>query len=1637
MSREYRISGIAPNTPAGEELIKACQLLVEQANEELKRSNATVSFRINGIYGDPPACEPKSIEDGCDIGIAYGDSLSSWVNENISRKSFLLMSAAEIEGMNDIHLKAYPSATTMGRHLAELTRRCIKKYKKNPCALFENSKAGSLCCESFLSSAGDFAVRQKNVFTYEKDNENFGDYVASLINTGFRVFCVYGFETSGKGYKSLLNSLVEWREKDKTIKILTDVNLPDKILIPDKILNGAECVDALVCGSSGSSNRYCVGVEFFEMLMEALVELIVKSAMWSFDDGNTDICLKDEILNNFNYISTKIGTFSFVNNALCVPFYYHFLKTPLVNPEFFRSDSDSRDSIYIATARVESLTNKISKDGLAEFEETCIDAKDRFVKEILKKCFSVAKAWFIDDDFDFIDDKLKFKKSLALIKGNSIIQVPYNTKYDLSSTNVLQFYWRNDSVEREVFSVDGKVLSVDGVEQLKELNKFQIWVARDNINSVDGNCRIFSVEESARFVEEFSELKLKLNEVQNGRYLYYIPYVRTSSTRAVNNVSGIILVASVKYRDVELAALKNLVERFFGAIFAVDNQFRINRESVKSAIGSIMSRNGSHNIGSHVLAALSHNVGTMPDDRVLYQYIQHRMDYIATATTEHPRWKQPTMFVSVMLKEFLRQKHLLDYISSSEGLRAYMFQGQNIEKEQVNTIRLHIRRVNDQEEEAWEKKSYLVSDERMAYDFVRYDDEKAVDFSQDVAAAIPGGVVGQHAFYTIVENIIRNAAKHEWAEAMRIWKVANAELKTVNCRKTYPKCYPRNLDIYIDFRDNPGRQIIECRIWNNRAVPVADIVQLRFDVVNNMRTQGVTNAEKLRSIANEFLGWFRLLKKRNVVVEFQAPAFAIFHLIENSSKVKVGANPLTDAEICGLIVDGLLAKTSSDKDFLIANDSIFAFMHMAIAEENLEVATILADKIQQSFIDDLGTLRKENWGIAEMRISAGFLRCQDIAHIGGLTEADDPLRIIRPVLVENQHGDQCVGYRFNIDKPKLLLVVLHVHSDKQFNTTLEIINRNAARCGVTFICVDDLDVTKSYPYSYVLFEHLDESVGEKLRTRQFALPFRTLCATSDNNDGMRKKFIPDYSGRFFVSQDDNFKELTKSPSSADKICQYLLEEVYADWLNHVCSRGFKEADRHPDVVLDIDGNGSSRGAAQTLISQEELLKFVFENSFNAAIRSFLKENGPNSVTGSLKVPSQGGGVETCVLSMPCQVAALLYAITSMPYRQIATADDLAKVLKVDKERIICSAPNIVRAQLWLWMSVVLKNNDNVSIRYDGESVDKKWAVAFGYNPRVFVGSLESLTKDKACSYWLNRFIDYVANVVLDQADSFLRKYEERIVTLPENFNTESSGEKLSWHWEIDGRYIQSVRIISDDEGREKALVAGDICCFRHGDMKSFLISDQYYEPLSGAQSMLNAYISFQRDISIATSFASDKASVAKAKCRAASFVARLVENAATRILIIDERVMKFMREHSEVRDTIPGLRIAVADDNAPGVLSMFTSFDAESTPSFSGVKLTDFEIVIIHQGIIDKLLPGHESKKVVAAWLDGLIKKLHYVVITTGRGSPANIPNTARVLPYSVIENSILQRYPEKMILVDAVMNILPIRKKSKKRIRQ
>ncbi|MCX7905325.1 MAG: hypothetical protein N2446_01320 [Elusimicrobiales bacterium] len=180
------------------------------------------------------------------------------------------------------------------------------------------------------------------------------------------------------------------------------------------------------------------------------------------------------------------------------------------------------------------------------------------------------------------------------------------------------------------------------------------------------------------------------------------------------------------------------------------------QSALKSAVAAIMSRNMSHNIGSHVLANLIINLNAstislnntnsqnqdssqnlLKDIQILTKYLQQRMDFIAQITTEFPMWSYPCWFYKDLMNDFYYNKLLLDYIAVSEGLNS-----KNIQLE-----------VNKNTE-------------------------------NDVLVSIPGGIIGKQAFYIILENIIRNAAKHGFASSKNNKNITSKATNSPNLKIT-------------------------------------------------------------------------------------------------------------------------------------------------------------------------------------------------------------------------------------------------------------------------------------------------------------------------------------------------------------------------------------------------------------------------------------------------------------------------------------------------------------------------------------------------------------------------------------------------------------------------------------------------------------------------------------------------------------------------------------------------------------------------------------------------------------------------------------------------------------------------------------
>ena len=1058
------------------------------------------------------------------------------------------------------------------------------------------------------------------------------------------------------------------------------------------------------------------------------------------------------------------------------------------------------------------------------------------------------------------------------------------------------------------------------------------------------------------------------------KYVYYIADSVSSSSFS----SGLCLVSECELNQLLLDCLALLTDRFFGTIYFLLTSKRVSIAHTKSAIGSIMSRNGSHNIGSHVLSALSHNIGTMPDDRMLYQYIQHRMDYIASATTGAPDWSVPTPFVGNLMKMFYSQRHLLEHIAESDGLHAYLYQGKGtkIGAGQKNCVKIVVRKISRRKGElVGEEKKEVISKDvfgKTIYMYAFFHDEAdyPVKWANDESVSIPGGILGQHAFYNIVENVLRNAAKHSWAGKSK------EEREKAG-----------NLEIFVDFEKN---------------LPDGAMC---FTVGDNM--------SKLFQ-ADFWTDFFA--KNPNIQSAFADPldGFEVPPDDKNSNRKK--------------LKDFLEGKTSSDDlpwqykclyDYillhwcdLIMNDSFKAALQ-GIPNKNengvpddskpgyrlpLPLHHRQEMALAKPFIDlKTNRLRQSAWGLSEMKISAGYLRRADVSVIGGLEQPKPgehplivPLGVPRGKVEHNKEthwDDFCLAYRFWVKLPKDILIVVDNASYSFWGTKVE------GWDGIDVKKYDEVlgsevGVGKMSDYGFVIVDY-DKDIEKDSKLK---LPFRTLAT-------MDKFGLPC---------------VPKSEIENARTRQALVECVYRAWLGYLKRRRYgKDGRKDLTIRLKIF---EKKGGEKGLVSDRDIYKVLFRECLHSVLEPLVDK--PDE-----KLTEQQRQALLLISLYPIDEADEIFEknveeqFKSEGDYPVATkkllgeiADRVLDILKAEPD--ISNRPS--RVKVFCAWRAGLESREEIH----SESLIPllEFVRDDTHSAQIPSGLMDVLSDVKDCSLpW--KALTGSHSLLLDMAtraletarttsEVFLRKYEERITTLPRQYRGIGLPEEPVLPFDSFGVSITFAEAKSD------------ISYLRHSIDDSAL----YSEPLSGAQCYLNALSNLSKADS--------------------QWAMRLAENGLLRIVVIDERVRKFIVDHGkEIKKTYEAMCIAVVDTEKKPELGLDVSSipdfnDCEkwkyvagnpTDPKFAG----DFDLVIIHQGIIDKWWPSKHNKKDVATILNVLrhpkdASQSRFVVVTTGRGRPDNIPETAKVLAFSSIEAFLFKRYPEKLNLVNSLMNILP-----------
>jgi hypothetical protein len=233
------------------------------------------------------------------------------------------------------------------------------------------------------------------------------------------------------------------------------------------------------------------------------------------------------------------------------------------------------------------------------------------------------------------------------------------------------------------------------------------------------------------------------------RFIYYIPSLFYTKGGG-QGIGGLVLVTEppLHFTDSHLIQMRSIVERILSPIGIAYLAEKFRREARSSAIAGIMSRNMSHNIGSHVLASpalqAAHRAGELTR---LHRYLQQRMDFVAQVVTYSPSWGEPLFFFKDLWDTWMRQYLLLAYLVGDEFPPD---QGQP-------SIQFSVMLMSNG---SACPHTFQLVDDRNADSGKGIRHWECPDTVEDFLVSIPGGMVGAHAFYDILENIMRNSAKY-------------------------------------------------------------------------------------------------------------------------------------------------------------------------------------------------------------------------------------------------------------------------------------------------------------------------------------------------------------------------------------------------------------------------------------------------------------------------------------------------------------------------------------------------------------------------------------------------------------------------------------------------------------------------------------------------------------------------------------------------------------------------------------------------------------------------------------------------------------------------------------------------------------
>ncbi len=501
-----------------------------------------------------------------------------------------------------------------------------------------------------------------------------------------------------------------------------------------------------------------------------------------------------------------------------------------------------------------------------------------------------------------------------------------------------------------------------------------------------------------RYYQEYLREHLQVDQ-NTSLYVYHIPFFENKG------VGGIELGITHPLTMEQVLQIKKVTIPYFAErVMEEINKYEVFEIEIKAimvALSSIMSRNMSHHAGSHVLSEIVATGGIDEPDReahrAFFRYMQHRMDFIAQVTTETPKWTYGAWFHKEIMREFYNQHIFLDKLNLTEGLEIYEWP-ENGWAQADTREKLIVRSATHSKDQSKDKRLRWLTEEfrplNPAEDCNNGSDPcYGTPVKDDFKIAVPGGGIGYHALFVILEDVIRNAAKHEYVG----WR-----------KEIREKVKEKKILILTDNESLQGSEDIEIKAcnWGGNYEEYSTIVVdcgcdpefpdnldvKLFKCVNSRITGQKSNKVHLISSADwdQLQCYLDLKDVPKFIEKLTAIPLRVNIKIEEDDK---------DRDIYWITVWSNYPWEKKPKTKVDGEEK----------EDNKEIYEKLNEKLEKSFIDNTGKMQYENWGLAEMKIAAGYLQMREVTEIGGSgdqitaidqSEGDYPKGIIRAVPVD-------------------------------------------------------------------------------------------------------------------------------------------------------------------------------------------------------------------------------------------------------------------------------------------------------------------------------------------------------------------------------------------------------------------------------------------------------------------------------------------------------------------------------------------------------------------------------------------------------------------------------------------------------------